>query len=491
MPPGIHLADPTFADTNPVDVIIGAEIFFELFRVPGRISLGENQPVLVNSVFGWVVSGKSTSRQSTPIVANFAIVTPNQAKAPTPEAQLRKYNARPKVHQPIAPLLHLTPNINEVSTKNTAVVEPLINELTIQQAKSQQTTNQSLACNKPQAECRSSQHRSPNHSSRDKTTLWSAKTVIDFDQWIHNTNLASVVIRIFIATYSPTVVSVVIAFPKFSSTSHRSIPNPTTSPITQNRLHEIIVPIGIKSPKVSLHNHHKWYHQAACRSNNLFRQWDSVIGARTITSIRHKPTHSSPLQSIADSIVPSSEDYHPNETVSPSAYSVVLHPKAAPNQPLARFSENPPSSFASLYCTIIVKPTLDFDNTNDRLKFISSPWEAPRTKQIKAFYQEGHASNFGTIQNKSSRSNAYASHPSSASCQRYRSLTETSFLRGQYVRICPAHHEKGNYAPPVCQPFKYIRRYFSSLLSFVENDKSSKATKRLSWRTTAFRGTMI
>nr|XP_029718354.1 uncharacterized protein LOC115261124 [Aedes albopictus] len=75
MPPGIHLADPTFADTNPVDVIIGAEIFFELFRVPGRIALGHNQPVLVNSVFGWVVSGKSTTRPSTPIVAHLATIT--------------------------------------------------------------------------------------------------------------------------------------------------------------------------------------------------------------------------------------------------------------------------------------------------------------------------------------------------------------------------------------------------------------------------------
>lgn len=74
MPPGIHLADPSFADTNPVDVIIGAEIFFELFRVPGQIPLGDNQPLLINSVFGWVVSGKSTTRPSTPIVVNFTTI---------------------------------------------------------------------------------------------------------------------------------------------------------------------------------------------------------------------------------------------------------------------------------------------------------------------------------------------------------------------------------------------------------------------------------
>ncbi|XP_062703655.1 uncharacterized protein LOC134286102 [Aedes albopictus] len=74
-PPGINLADPSFDKTNPVDIILGAEIFFELFRVPGRIRLGEHLPVLVNSVFGWVVSGKSTvSASSPPVVANVATV---------------------------------------------------------------------------------------------------------------------------------------------------------------------------------------------------------------------------------------------------------------------------------------------------------------------------------------------------------------------------------------------------------------------------------
>lgn len=74
-PPGIQLADPSFDSTNPVDIILGAEIFFELFRIPGRIYLGEHLPVLVNSVFGWVVSGKSNVGTSgPPVVANIATV---------------------------------------------------------------------------------------------------------------------------------------------------------------------------------------------------------------------------------------------------------------------------------------------------------------------------------------------------------------------------------------------------------------------------------
>ncbi|XP_065085820.1 uncharacterized protein LOC135707835 [Ochlerotatus camptorhynchus] len=76
MPSSIQLADPSFDSTNPIDIIIGAEIFFDLFKVPGRIPLGDNLPVLVNSVFGWVVAGKSTISPSTAlVVANVATVS--------------------------------------------------------------------------------------------------------------------------------------------------------------------------------------------------------------------------------------------------------------------------------------------------------------------------------------------------------------------------------------------------------------------------------
>nr|XP_029734311.1 uncharacterized protein LOC115269623 [Aedes albopictus] len=76
IPSGLQLADPSFDSSSPVDIIIGAEIFFELFRVPGRISLGDNLPLLVNSVFGWIVSGKSTTGSpSSPVVANLATLS--------------------------------------------------------------------------------------------------------------------------------------------------------------------------------------------------------------------------------------------------------------------------------------------------------------------------------------------------------------------------------------------------------------------------------
>lgn len=75
IPSGVQLADPAFYEPSKVDLILGAEIFFDLFKVSGRISLGPGLPVLVNSVFGWVVSGRSAHHPTTaPIVANVASI---------------------------------------------------------------------------------------------------------------------------------------------------------------------------------------------------------------------------------------------------------------------------------------------------------------------------------------------------------------------------------------------------------------------------------
>ncbi|XP_055590753.1 uncharacterized protein LOC129742842 [Uranotaenia lowii] len=57
-PEEIKLADPAFYQTQAIDVVLGAEVFFDIFKSSGRISLGEGFPMLVDSVFGWVVSGK-------------------------------------------------------------------------------------------------------------------------------------------------------------------------------------------------------------------------------------------------------------------------------------------------------------------------------------------------------------------------------------------------------------------------------------------------
>ncbi|XP_065084485.1 uncharacterized protein LOC135706760 [Ochlerotatus camptorhynchus] len=60
IPANFDLADPGFFKTSTIDIVLGAEIFFDLLSVPGRILLGDSLPSLTNSVFGWVVSGKTS-----------------------------------------------------------------------------------------------------------------------------------------------------------------------------------------------------------------------------------------------------------------------------------------------------------------------------------------------------------------------------------------------------------------------------------------------
>ncbi|XP_049286907.1 uncharacterized protein LOC125765617 [Anopheles funestus] len=57
LPSNIFLADPHFDRSDRIDVLIGAEIFFEIMKPPGRIHLGNDRPTLVNSEFGWIFTG--------------------------------------------------------------------------------------------------------------------------------------------------------------------------------------------------------------------------------------------------------------------------------------------------------------------------------------------------------------------------------------------------------------------------------------------------
>ncbi|XP_065091282.1 uncharacterized protein LOC135712252 [Ochlerotatus camptorhynchus] len=76
IPPGIELADPSFHQPNTIDIILGAEIFFDIFKFSSRIHLGDDQPTLISTVLGWVVSGQSEASQpAKPIVANLATLS--------------------------------------------------------------------------------------------------------------------------------------------------------------------------------------------------------------------------------------------------------------------------------------------------------------------------------------------------------------------------------------------------------------------------------
>ncbi|XP_062713201.1 uncharacterized protein LOC134290160 [Aedes albopictus] len=73
IPSNIELADPAFHQANPVDLILGAEVFFDIFKPTGRIQLGESLPILVNSTLGWVMTGRTVQcHPISPVVANVA-----------------------------------------------------------------------------------------------------------------------------------------------------------------------------------------------------------------------------------------------------------------------------------------------------------------------------------------------------------------------------------------------------------------------------------
>ncbi|XP_071578812.1 uncharacterized protein [Temnothorax nylanderi] len=56
IPSNIKLADPEFHKQGSIDMLIGAEFFFDWLET-GKIELGSNYPVLQNTRFGWIVAG--------------------------------------------------------------------------------------------------------------------------------------------------------------------------------------------------------------------------------------------------------------------------------------------------------------------------------------------------------------------------------------------------------------------------------------------------
>lgn len=56
IPRNCFLADPGFSDSGDIKILIGAQIFWDLFCT-GQIKLGKDLPILQKSHFGWVVSG--------------------------------------------------------------------------------------------------------------------------------------------------------------------------------------------------------------------------------------------------------------------------------------------------------------------------------------------------------------------------------------------------------------------------------------------------
>ncbi|XP_055604027.1 uncharacterized protein LOC129752265 [Uranotaenia lowii] len=57
IPAGLNIADPNFQNPGSIDLILGAEVFYDLL-LEGRHKLNDVGPTLQNTHLGWIVSGK-------------------------------------------------------------------------------------------------------------------------------------------------------------------------------------------------------------------------------------------------------------------------------------------------------------------------------------------------------------------------------------------------------------------------------------------------
>ncbi|XP_055617896.1 uncharacterized protein LOC129763133 [Toxorhynchites rutilus septentrionalis] len=76
IPTDLFLADPSFNKCQPIDLVLGAKHFYSFFPGAARIHLKEKLPLLIDSVFGWIVAGSdcsaSPSQHST--VSSYSVV---------------------------------------------------------------------------------------------------------------------------------------------------------------------------------------------------------------------------------------------------------------------------------------------------------------------------------------------------------------------------------------------------------------------------------
>jgi hypothetical protein len=64
IPRDIRLADEHFDQPGPIDLLIGADLFYEILR-PGRRTRPGNYPVLQETVLGWTLSGRTPAVTTT------------------------------------------------------------------------------------------------------------------------------------------------------------------------------------------------------------------------------------------------------------------------------------------------------------------------------------------------------------------------------------------------------------------------------------------
>nr|XP_029729814.1 uncharacterized protein LOC109398597 [Aedes albopictus] len=81
IPENVSLADPKFNVRGEVDLILGVQHFFSLFGQTPPIHLGPNLPLVVETVFGWVIAGSASLQPHSRItISNYQIGTQSSIK---------------------------------------------------------------------------------------------------------------------------------------------------------------------------------------------------------------------------------------------------------------------------------------------------------------------------------------------------------------------------------------------------------------------------
>ncbi|XP_053679053.1 uncharacterized protein LOC128730038 [Anopheles nili] len=74
LPSNFMLADPQFSKSAPLDLILGARHYHTFFQSGAQYKISSSLPVLIESVFGWIVSGSASSSNSNPEICNASSV---------------------------------------------------------------------------------------------------------------------------------------------------------------------------------------------------------------------------------------------------------------------------------------------------------------------------------------------------------------------------------------------------------------------------------
>lgn len=93
IPSDIILADENFSQSGPIDVLLGASIFFDILCV-GQIKISKNGPILQKTKLGWIITGNISLPISAAIKCNVTVSNETLHEQLGNFFKVGKYNAK-------------------------------------------------------------------------------------------------------------------------------------------------------------------------------------------------------------------------------------------------------------------------------------------------------------------------------------------------------------------------------------------------------------